>query len=161
MRMSTSYRTAARRNSYLSRFADGWEDTALVPDFATAHEPALPGIADLPPMPAAAEARPQPAAHRVETSIVETRHPDIARAISLLWGFPEMNEYFDRLWLAESGQGPIDPDAMSELMLLSRVHQSIVPQRPGRSLAALYGANRVNEPAGRPRDPWSDVPPRR
>jgi len=46
-------------------------------------------------------------------------------------------------------------------MLLSRVHQNIVPQRPGRSLAALYGGNRVNDSGSRPHDPWGDVPPRR
>jgi hypothetical protein len=100
-------------------------------------------------------------AGNTQTSIVEARHPEIARAISLLWGYPELNEYFDRLWLADGAHGPIDPDAMSELMLLSRVHQNIVPQRPGRSLAAFYGANHVHETPGRPRDPWGDVPPRR
>jgi hypothetical protein len=167
--MSTPYRTAGRSRTYLSRVSDGWADTLLAPDITTAREQPLPtigDIAELPrnPDPRAAEARGterRTAMPRNETSVVEARHPEIARAISLLWGFPEMNEYFDRLWLAEGDQGPIDPDAMSELMLLSRVHQSIVPQRPGRSLAALYGGNRVNESNGRPRDPWGDVPPRR
>jgi hypothetical protein len=167
--MSTPYRTAGRSRTYLSRISDGWGDTLLAPDITTAREQPLPTIGDIPelpriPDPRAAEARGterRTALPRAETSVVEARHPEIARAISLLWGFPEMNEYFDRLWLAEGDQGPIDPDAMSELMLLSRVHQSIVPQRPGRSLAALYGGNRVNESNGRPRDPWGDVPPRR
>jgi hypothetical protein len=85
----------------------------------------------------------------------------MARAITLLWGFPEMNEYFDRLWLADGSHGPIDPDAMSELMLLARLHQMIVPQRPGRSLADIYGSNRLFNASATTRDPWSDVPPRR
>jgi len=168
--MSSPYRTAGRRPaSYLSRITEGWGDTVLAPDITTARERMLGASDDLPailplaePAPAAVRAaQRQTPAGQGDTSIIEARHPDIARAISLLWGYPEMNEYFDRLWLADGDQGPIDPDAMSELMLLSRVHQSLVPQRPGRSLAALYGGNRVNEPIGRPRDPWSDVPPRR
>jgi hypothetical protein len=167
--MSTPYRTAGRSRTYLSRVGDGWLDTVLAPDITTARELPLPSIGDLPEMPRVPPTRKPDArvmehgatAPRTEISVVEARHPEIARAISLLWGFPEMNEYFDRLWLADGDQGPIDPDAMSELMLLSRVHQNIVPQRPGRSLAALYGGNRVNDPVGRPRDPWGDVPPRR
>jgi hypothetical protein len=94
-------------------------------------------------------------------SILEARHPDIVRAISLLWGFPEMNQYFDRLWLADDTHGPIDPDAMSELMLLARVHQMIVPPSPRRSLAAIYGSNRMFDPVTLAHDPWRDVPPRR
>ena len=167
MHMSSPYRTAGRSRAYLSRASDGWADTLLAPDMTTAREQPLPAIGDIPEpprVPGRPEARGterRTAVPRNETSVIEARHPDIARAISLLWGFPEMNEYFDRLWLAEGNQGPIDPDAMSELMLLSRVHQGIVPQRPGRSLAALYGGNRTNETNGRPRDPWGDVPPRR
>ena len=95
-------------------------------------------------------------------SVLEAFHPEIVRAISLLWGFPEMNEYFDRLWLADEAHGPIAPEAMSELMLLWRVHQTLVPQRPSRSMASLYGGNRGFETAsGSARDPWRDIPPRR
>jgi hypothetical protein len=167
--MSTPFRTAGRSRTYLSRVTETWADTVLAPDITTAREQAFPPIGDLPEAPRVPPTRQldtramqrQAGAPRTETSVVEARHPEIARAISLLWGFPEMNEYFDRLWLADGGQGPIDPDAMSELMLLSRVHQSIVPQRPGRSLAALYGGNRVNDTGSRPHDPWRDVPPRR
>jgi len=170
--MNTRYRTSARNASYLSRITEGWKDTVLTPDIITDRNSVamLPELvpskapADKPPMMELPAPRMPPrteASPRVETSIIEARHPEIARAITLLWGFPEMNQYFDRLWMAEGNQGPIDPDAMSELMLLSRLHQGIVPQSPGRSLAALYGGNRVNESEGRPRNPWSDVPPRR
>jgi len=82
----------------------------------------------------------------------------MAQAISLMWGYPEMNAYFDRLWLADGSQTPIDPEAMSELMLLAQIHQAIVPQRPGRSLATIYGTDYAR---GGHSDVWDDVPRRR
>ena len=94
-------------------------------------------------------------------SVLEVMHPDIAKAITLLWGYPEMNEYFDRLWLADSGSRPIDPDAMSELMLLARVHQHLVPARPRRQLSDLYGGSKLYDAAASHADVWSDVPRRR
>lgn len=114
---------------------------------------------------AGAHGRPKPVAPPVrvnakEMSVLEICHPDIARAIELLWGFPEMNDYFDRLWIADDTHGPIDPDAMSDLMLLARVHQILMPERPNRSLASIYGSNRLLDPRSA-NDPWGDVPPRR
>jgi hypothetical protein len=94
-------------------------------------------------------------------SILEARYPDIVRAIELLWGYPEMNEYFDRLWLSDGTQRPIDPEAMSELMLLARVHQVLLPERPGRTLAQIYGSAKVHPTADIRFDVWGDVPPRR
>jgi hypothetical protein len=91
-------------------------------------------------------------------SVVESRYPGMLQAISLMWGYPELNAYFDRLWLADGSQTPIDPEAMSELMLLAQIHQSIVPQRPGRTLATIYGTDYTR---GRRKDVWEDVPPRR
>jgi hypothetical protein len=153
--MSAQSRSARLNRSYLSRVAG--------PAFAE-----KPDAADIPmnrtparPTPAAAPARPERPRIEGNASVLEARHPDMVKAISLLWGFPEMNEYFDRLWLADGNHGPLDPDAMSELMLLSRVHQVVVPKRPARSLASIYGSDRMYEPQGPVRDPWSDVPPRR
>src|SRR5512134_1013080 len=91
-------------------------------------------------------------------SVLETRHPAMAQAICLMWGYPELNAYFDRLWLADGSQSPIEPEAMSELMLLAQIHQSIVPQRPGRSLSTIYGTDYARN--GR-RDVWEDIPNRR
>jgi hypothetical protein len=91
-------------------------------------------------------------------SVIEARYPGMLQAISLMWGYPELNAYFDRLWIADGSQTPIDPEAMSELMLLAQIHQSIVPQRPGRSLATIYGTDYAR---GRRKDVWDDVPPRR
>jgi len=97
-----------------------------------------------------------------ETSIIEARHPEMARAITLLWGYPEMNEYFDRIWVDDGFHTPIDPEAMSELMLLARLHVAILPQRPGRNLASILGSGRLHQqPWDAASDPWGDVPPRR
>jgi len=90
-------------------------------------------------------------------SVIEMRYPAMAQAISLMWGYPEMNAYFDKLWLADGSQTPLSPDAMSELMLLAQMHQAIVPQRPGRSLATIYGTDYSRGS----RDVWEDVPSRR
>ncbi len=94
-------------------------------------------------------------------SILEARYPDIVRAIELLWGYPEMNEYFDRLWLSDGTQRPIDPQAMSELMLLARVHQVLLPERPGRTLAQIYGSAKLHSTSDNRFDVWSDIPSRR
>ncbi len=137
----------------------------LTPDITTARDPARPVMAPAPAAVAAAEAA--AAARRARTgsaapiSILEERHPEIARAVALLWGYPEMNEYFDRIWMADGQQEPIDPDAMSELMLLARVHQNIVPHRTGRNLSSFYGASPLSQAQNRPSDPWRDLPPRR
>jgi len=91
-------------------------------------------------------------------SVLESRYPGMLQAISLMWGYPELNAYFDRLWLAGGSQAPIDPEAMSELMVLAQLHQVIVPQRPGRTLATIYGTDYAR---GARRDVWEDTPRRR
>src|SRR5256885_17149255 len=101
---------------------------------------------------------PTPVAASSGRSILESRYPGMAQSISLMWGYPELNAYFDRLWLADGSQTPIHPEAMSELMLLAQIHQSIVPQRPGRSLATIYGTDHTR---GGRRDVREDGPPRR
>ena len=165
--MNDAYRPVRRNRNLPSRVADGWVNTVLTPDITTARDrPAVAsnraaGAAAAPAPVAQRPVRPERATAPGDTSILEASHPDIARAIALLWGYPEMNDYFDRLWMADGQQGPIDPDAMSELMLLSRVHQAIVPHRPGRNLSAFYGANPLGQAGNRPADPWRDVPPRR
>jgi hypothetical protein len=73
-------------------------------------------------------------------SKLERVYPAMANAIRLLWGFPEMNEYFDKLWLADGRAEPIDPEVMADLMLLARVHQDIVPVRPKVSTSSIYGS---------------------
>ncbi len=100
----------------------------------------------------AARSRGAPDAH--DRSVLEMRYPGIAHAITLMWGYPEMNEYFRKLWLADGNQTPIEPEAMSELMLLAQIHLHIVPERPQRTLASIYGTA-YDVPAKR--DVWEDV----
>jgi hypothetical protein len=94
-----------------------------------------------------------------DRSVLEAMHPEIVQAVTLLWGYPEMDHYFEKLWLADGQQEPIAPEAMSELMLLASVHRYLTPQRPVHSLASMYDASAA--PAPQPRDIWDNVPRRR
>lgn len=90
-------------------------------------------------------------------SVLEDRYPGMAHAITLLWGHPEMNAYFDRLWLADERSAPIEPDAMSELMFLAQIHQWIVPRKAQSDMGSMYGAAYKNVEPPRRRDPWAEV----
>jgi hypothetical protein len=152
--MSSAYRPSQFGAQYLARIArQSRGDGVLAPDITTARDRDTDQH-----LAARAPAPDRAAANRAQASVLEQRYPDIVKAIGLLWGYPEMNEYFDRIWMADGRQGPIDPEAMSELMLLSHVHQQLVPQRPVRTLATLTGSDRLHGGRG---NPWSDVPPRR
>lgn len=80
---------------------------------------------------------------RGETSVIEERYPAVARALTLLWGYPEMNQYFEKAW---SGQDPalaaLEPAAMAELMMLAAVHQRVCPYRPAKKVEEFYGSGR-------------------
>jgi hypothetical protein len=93
-----------------------------------------------------------------QPSVLEAMHPDIVQAITLLWGYPEMNTYFEKLWLDDGSGVPIAPEAMSELMLLASVHGCLSPQRPARNMASIYDVSHAHS---RPADIWADVPRRR
>jgi len=93
-----------------------------------------------------------------QPSVLEAIHPDIVQAITLLWGYPEMNAYFEKLWLADGTPTPIAPEAMSELMLLAGVHRWLAPELPARTMASIYDASHAPV---KPKDLWSDVPRRR
>jgi hypothetical protein len=101
----------------------------------------------------------QPASR--QPSVLEALHPDIVQAITLLWGYPEMNQYFEKLWLDDGTRSPIAPEAMSELMLLAGVHRWLAPQLPARTMASIYDASHAAHAARRRNDIWDDVPPRR
>jgi hypothetical protein len=94
-----------------------------------------------------------PRARDADESVLERHYPAVVRAIMLLWGYPELNQYFAKIW---SGQDPtlvLAPDAMAEAMLLSSVHQRICPFGPAKSVADLYGPGRWSDTwkAARPR----------
>lgn len=96
-----------------------------------------------------------PSERMSQPSKLERKYPQMARAISLLWGYPEMNEYFDKLWLADGASEPIDPEVMADLMLLARVHQDVLPVRPKASLSSIYGTAYGGRPARD--DVWGDA----
>lgn len=96
-----------------------------------------------------------------DPSVLEALHPEIVQAITLLWGYPEMNQYFEKLWLDDGTRSPIAPEAMSELMLLAGVHRWLAPQVPARTMASIYDASHTAHSLNRRKDLWDDVPPRR
>lgn len=59
---------------------------------------------------------------------LETHHPEIARAVQLLWGHAEMNLYFRRLWSGEGQVLRLHPDALSDLMVLAQMHRRLWPE---------------------------------
>jgi hypothetical protein len=90
-------------------------------------------------LPAHASAR---AVINPQQSVLEQKYPAVLRALTLLWGFPEMNQYFDKV---SSGSDPslsLEPAAMAELMLLASVHRRICPYQPAKAVEDLYGAGR-------------------
>jgi hypothetical protein len=111
---------------------------------------------------AARPRRPYPNSPGHQISVLEATHPDIAQAITLLWGYPEMNSYFEKLWLSDGRQAPIAPEAMSELMLLAGVHRWLTPEKPQRTMASIYSAPSTFDAAPpRRHDVWDSVPRRR
>lgn len=87
-------------------------------------------------------------------SALEARHPDIAQAVALMWGHPELNAYMDRIYLASGPQAPVHPEAMAELMLLARIHRELKPEQPA---APAPVAQRQTFAAGKSNDVWGDV----
>jgi hypothetical protein len=82
----------------------------------------------------------------VSLSVLEKRHPAVIQTLRLLWGYPELNQYFEKVYSGRDASLNIAPDAMAELMVLAGVHQRICPQRPAARIEELYGAGRWSEP---------------
>jgi hypothetical protein len=116
-------------------------------DVRVAPATALPGRASVP----AERINP-----RDDRSKLERNHPAITRSIALLWGYPEMNEYFDKLWQGEARAEAIDPEAMADLMLLARVHQELLPARPKAGQGTIYGSAYGAQPVKQ--DVWGSAP---
>ncbi len=75
--------------------------------------------------------------------MIEARYPAVVRALTLLWGYPEMNQYFEKAWTGQDPSlGQLEPDAMAELMMLAAIHQRICPYRPAKKVEELYGGGR-------------------
>lgn len=79
-------------------------------------------------------------------SVLERRHPAVIQTLRLLWGYPELNQYFEKVYSGRDSSLNLAPDAMAELMVLAGVHQRICPHRPAASVRELYGSGRRSEP---------------
>ena len=64
----------------------------------------------------------------------------MVRSLTLLWGYPEMNQFFEKVWSGQDASLNLEPAAMSELMMLAAIHQRICPYKPARKVEELYGA---------------------
>lgn len=83
----------------------------------------------------AASARPAapagPAAATLCMCALETQFPRILDAIQALWGYPELNTYFNKLIIDDRGDRTGFPaEAWDEIFLLMHIHQRIVPTAP-------------------------------
>ena len=79
-------------------------------------------------------------------SVLEQRYPAAVRTLTLLWGYPELNQWFDKISTGVDPRLNFDPAALAELMLLSSVHQRICPQRPARPIDQVYGTGQCGGP---------------
>lgn len=95
-------------------------------------------------------------------SKIERDYPDITRSLTLLWGYPEMNDFFSKLWLDSDRGQSLDPEVAADLMLLTRIHWQLVPSRGSGKSDAVYGTANGDRPVASLRGLLSrDVPPRR
>ena len=79
-------------------------------------------------------------------STLERCHPAVIQTLRLLWGYPELNQYFEKVYSGRDSSLNLAPDAMAELMVLAGVHQRICPHRPAVSAQEVYGSSRLSEP---------------
>ncbi len=79
-------------------------------------------------------------------SVLERRHPAVIQTLRLLWGYPELNQYFEKVYSGRDSSLNLAPDAMAELMVLAAVHQRICPHRPAARAEDIHGAGRWSEP---------------
>lgn len=79
-------------------------------------------------------------------SVLEQKHPAVTKTLMMLWGYPELNQYFDRIAAGTDPGLQLDPQAMAEIMLLAAVHQQFCPYRPARKIEEVYGAGRWSGP---------------
>lgn len=99
--------------------------------------------------PAPSPTQPAPATAPIDEtslSVLERRHPAVIQTLRLLWGYPELNQYFEKVYSGRDSSLNLAPDAMAELMVLASVHQRICPHRPAARIEDLYGVGRWSEP---------------
>ena len=79
-------------------------------------------------------------------SILEQRYPAAVRTLTLLWGYPELNQWFDKISTGADPKLEFEPAALAELMLLSSIHQRVCPHRPAKSIDQVYGTSQWGGP---------------
>ena len=78
--------------------------------------------------------------------MLEHRYPAVVRTLTLLWGYPELNQYFEKISGGLDPQLDLEPGAMAEVMLLAEVHQRLCPYRPAKTIDEMYGPGRFGGP---------------
>jgi hypothetical protein len=59
---------------------------------------------------------------------LEEKFPRIAQQLTLLWGHPEMEKFFEKLWIDDRGDRQGFPaECMTELMFVASLHQAAFP----------------------------------
>jgi hypothetical protein len=75
-----------------------------------------------------------------QKSALEAKFPHIAEKIVLLWGYPELDKFFDKLSIDERGDREGFPaDVMSDLMFLSALHNIAYPFHKAQAQYANRG----------------------
>lgn len=92
-------------------------------------------------------ATPNAHAGATQLSVLEQQHPAVIQTLRLLWGYPELNQYFEKVYSGRDASLNLEPAAMAELMVLAGVHRRICPHLPPVGVQELYGT-------GRWADPW-------
>lgn len=72
-------------------------------------------------------------------SSLERIHPAVMQTITLLWGHPELNQFFIKVSCGIDPALTLEPEAMAEAMLLAALHQRICPHTPAKSVEEIYG----------------------
>ena len=57
-------------------------------------------------------------------SEIEKQYPHIIDKLVLMWGYPELNHYLDKLLFADRKREGFPPEVMEELMLLHSLNAS-------------------------------------
>jgi hypothetical protein len=62
---------------------------------------------------------------------LEEKFARIVTQITLMWGYPEMDTFFNKLWIDDRGDRAGFPKAvMEDLMFLASLHQAAYPPQP-------------------------------
>lgn len=80
-------------------------------------------------------------------SVLEQRYPAVVRTLTLMWGYPELNDYLNRVATGVDARlSHIEPAAMAELMVLAELHRLVCPQVASHRIDEVYGAAKRSGP---------------